>query len=170
MHTQTLTDFRSRLDGFSVGFLCTRMPEVGLTARPMRLLGHLKDDDRLWFASGLKSPKIADLSAYPEVCVTFQDGAKYASVSGTAEIVLAPDKAEALWDRRLRIWFPEGPRSEDLALVAVSIWSGELWDMHGIANSLRFAYQAGKAYLTGTALDPEKTGDHVRMQLQSAKA
>ncbi|MEZ6184495.1 MAG: pyridoxamine 5'-phosphate oxidase family protein [Planctomycetota bacterium] len=164
MRTLNPHDFRDELDGFSVGFLCTHIPDAGLTARPMRLLGKLEGDDRLWFATSLKSPKIADLSADPEVCVTFQDGARYATISGEAEIVISPDKAIELWSESLRIWFPDGARSEDLALVAVSPWSGELWDMSGVVRKLRFALAASRAYFTGEAVSDDAL-DHARMQL-----
>lgn len=167
--TLTPEEFLSELDAFSVGFLCTQISGAGLTARPMRLLKRLPDDGRIWFATRLDSPKIADLSACPGVCVTFQHGDRYAVLSGDAEVVLAPDKACDLWQESVRMWIPDGPRSEDFALVAVTPWSGELWDYSGVVRKLRFAIAAGRAYIKGESV-PEEVLGHARMNLAGAGA
>ena len=39
-----------------------------------------------------------------------------------------PKKVDELWSRRLRIWFPDGKKDPELALIRVRIDRAEVWD------------------------------------------
>lgn len=109
------------LGKYDTALLTTRGPDGHFHTRPMAVQARPFEDD-LWFATWMDSQKVADLEAEPHCGVSFYGGGRsstYVSISGMAEVVHDRKKIHELWDPSWKAWFPEGPDSEDLALIRV---------------------------------------------------
>jgi len=76
------------------------------------------------------SPKVGEIEADPRVLVTFQNGAQFVCVAGTARV--RRDRARLQWSESWRIWYPAGVDDPCLCLLAVQPSAGEYWDHAGI--------------------------------------
>jgi general stress protein 26 len=135
------------IKNFDNALLVTRLPNGGNHARPMAVAEIRKDGD-VFFATSLQSPKVAEIAAHPEVIVTFQSGSKFASISGTAEIVNDRALIDKLWSEVWKVWFPGGKSDPTLCLIRVDAREGEYWDNAG-AQGIKNAYKMAKAYMQG---------------------
>ena len=88
-------------------------------------------DGNLWFLSSRDSRKVAQLTANPRVGVALTSRDVWVSVSGTAEVLTDPDKAEELWSPQMEGWFPQGPRDDSVVVVKVTGETAEYWDTPG---------------------------------------
>jgi general stress protein 26 len=114
-----LDELRQLLDGMEIGFLTTLGAEGHYHSRPMQLQRHDRDGT-LWFATSAESHKCEDLRAHPRCCVVFLKRSRYASISGSAELIQDRALIRRMWTATWRGWFPEGPEQPDLALLKVS--------------------------------------------------
>jgi general stress protein 26 len=103
------------LEGFQTGMLTTRSPDGGVHVRPMRV-ARLKADQELIFATGLDTPKVAEIEKNNQVTVSFQGSADYAVLYGTANIRKDRELVEELWSEAWRVWFPGGKDDPNLFL------------------------------------------------------
>jgi len=101
-------------------------------SRPMALQEAEFDGD-LWFFAYDDSPKAVEIATHPQVNVAFSTKSNaWVSVSGRAEVVHDRAKAQQLWSRSLKAWFPDGLDTDGLALIKVAAESAEYWDApHG---------------------------------------
>ena len=93
----------------------TRNANGHLHSRPMTMQNTALDaDDSLWFFMSRKSHPVAELAAEPSVNVAYSPpgDACWISVTGTAQVVEAGDKAKSLWNASADAWFAGG-RSEE---------------------------------------------------------
>ncbi len=133
-----------------------------LHARPMSV-AELKPDADAYFATSLDSPKVAEIEADPYAMITFQDGSKYAVITGEARVVRDRALIEKLWSEAWRVWFPQGKDDPSLCLLKLEAREGEFWDNTG-AKGLRYLFEGAKAVLQGTR--PETDQDqHAKVQL-----
>jgi general stress protein 26 len=138
-HLHTLIrDFRSAM-------LTTRTDGGGLHVRPMAV-AKLKPDEELYFATGLSSPKVAEISKNPAVTVTFQSSSEFAVLDGKARVVKDRALINELWSEAWRVWFPGGKDDPNLCLLAVTPTSAEYWDNSG-AEGFKYLYEGLKAVL-----------------------
>lgn len=143
--------FQKVLESFSAAMLVTRDEEDELRGRPM-WIAKLEQDADLWFALRLDSPKVHDLIDRPSVAVVFQEGGRYASISGTATINRDERKIAELWQETWKPWFPGGQDDPQLGLLHVAATRGEYWDDSG-ARAMTLAIRAGYAYWQGEAVE-----------------
>ncbi|TCB97903.1 pyridoxamine 5'-phosphate oxidase [Micromonospora zingiberis] len=103
-----------------------------LVGRPM-LLQRTEFDGELWFFAYARSAVVRQLRVNPEVEVSFADPAEQVrvSLSGTARDDPDPARAQRLWQPGLVAWFPDGPRTAGLTLVAVHATAVRCWDHTG---------------------------------------
>lgn len=139
--------FQDLLNGFSSAMLVTKRPDGALRARPMNV-AKVESDADLWFVTELDSGKIAEIATNPTVCVTFQGGKEYLSVTGEAQVVTDRSMVDELWNEAWRVWFPDGKESPDLSLLHVQASEGGYWDNSGL-EGWTYLFKAGKAYLRG---------------------
>src|SRR5262249_49779719 len=103
----------------------------------------------VWLITDVFSPKVREIAKDARVSVSFASPSdeRYASISGTAELVRDRAKVERLWDPACKPWFPKGRNSPDLAALKVTIKKAEYWD----ATSSRMVKLFGfaKALATG---------------------
>jgi general stress protein 26 len=153
---QNLYDLAS---SFRNAMLVTRGLDGSLHARPMAV-AELEPDSDAYFSTSLESPKIAEIEANPEVLVTFQSRAEFATIQGRATVVRDPAQIDRLWSEDWRVWFPKGKDDPNLCLLKISANRGEYWDTSGL-EGLKFAFESVKARLAGQT--PQKS------EVQNAK-
>jgi general stress protein 26 len=139
--------FQDILDSFSVGMLITEGPDGSLTGRPMNVAA-IDSDASVWFCTQVHSPKAEDVQSHPDVLVVFQDGGRYLTLNGSAEINRSRSKINELWNESWKVWFPGGPSDPSLALLHVRATNGQYWD-NGWMQGLSYAIRAGQAYWSG---------------------
>ena len=156
MSTNPRQKFQDLLSGFSYGMLVTKTPDGELHARPMALAEIAANGD-LWFATGRDSRKVDEITADEHVCVTFQDGSHYLTVTGSAEPVHDRSRIDELWHEAWRIWYPQGKDDPNLVLLKVTAHTGEYWDNSSL-EGLKYLLEAGKALVTGAriSIDPDQ--------------
>ncbi len=123
-----------------IAMLTTVTEEGALWSRPITTQRARFDGD-LWLLTKLESPKARKVRQHRQVSLSFvrPEQNVYVSVSGTAELVSDPKKAEELWDPSYQCWFPGGPSDPHLALIRVSVERAEYWD----APALTWPFVAG---------------------------
>jgi len=131
---------RALLDDIRIVMLVTHSPEGGLHARPMQIVG--VEDSTLWFFTDVDSPKSMEIGREHDVLVAAScpERKEYVSVAGRARVVQDVAKQRELWTEDARPWFPDGARSEELALIAVTMRSAEYWDSKPTGGFLAFSY------------------------------
>lgn len=154
--------FQELLEDFSTAMLVTRTESGDLRCRPMTVADVSKDAEVL-FVTSIHDGKAEEIQNDPNVCVSLQKGQKYVSLSGTVEIVQDRERLRSMWNEAWKVWYPEGPTSDEITLLKVTATQGEFWDVSGL-NGMKYLYRAGKAYFTGER--PEMTSDmHEKVQL-----
>lgn len=120
-----------------------------LHSRPMSNNGEVDFDGDLWFFTYGSSHKANEVGRVSKVNVSFADikDQRYASVSGHAKIVRDRAKIEELWKPQLKIWFPQGVDTPDIALLKVSPKRAEYWD--GSQSIMAHAISVISALVTG---------------------
>ncbi|BCJ61115.1 pyridoxamine 5'-phosphate oxidase family protein [Micromonospora endophytica] len=100
-----------------------------LTGRPM-LLQQADFDGELWFFAHADSSLVRQLRVNPEVAVGFGMPQErcWVSLSGTARDEYQRDRADWLWQPGLSAWFPNGPETTGLTLIAVHVTATHLWE------------------------------------------
>jgi general stress protein 26 len=86
-------------------------------------------DGTLWFLTPKESPKLLDVDGYQHALISYTRplDRKFVSVSGRVRIVESPAQVRTLWNEALRVWFPDGPASSNIALVAIDVEVVKLW-------------------------------------------
>ncbi len=142
---------RSLIKDIGTAMMVTQGAGGGLSARPMQAAAQDEDGVTLWFFTRADTRKTQQIAEDAEVLLCYSDPRRqdYAVVHGQARVTRDPARQKALWSAATRVWFPKGPESEDLALVAVRMTGAEYWDSP--ASSVLFAYGYAKAVLTGEA-------------------
>ena len=153
------------LNDFRTGMLVTNSATGQPNARPMHI-SEITDETNIWFITNNESGKIDEIEADAAACFTAQGGSKFLTMSGAAEITRDDQKLDDLWSAPMKLWFPEGKSDPDIALIKFTPASGEYWDNSG-TKRLRFAYEASKAYFTGTEIDLEETGINAKVDFAS---
>ena len=122
-------------------------------SRPMALQDVEFDGD-LWFFTYSDSDLVAQISANPQVNVSFSDAKQHAwtSVSGAAQRTDDPAKAKELWNPLLKAWFPDGLDTPNLTLVKVHAESAEYWESAHSSKVITLIGYA-KAAVTGKTPD-----------------
>ena len=115
-----------------IAMLTTMTGDGRHVSRPMALQDVEFDGD-LWFFTYTDSDLVSQVTANPQVNVSFSDPKQQAwvSISGTASRVDDRAKAEELWNPMLKAWFPDGLDTPNLTLVKVHAESAEArsgWD------------------------------------------
>jgi general stress protein 26 len=103
---------------------CALATSEGGRAR-VRMIHPTWEGDRLWFATGTSSPKLAQLRSDPRVEIQYQVAPPdfvHVIASGSAEIVGDPAEKKRVWDLidyDLGEFWPGGPTDPEYTLVRV---------------------------------------------------
>jgi len=81
-----------------------------MRSRPMHAIPD-RDAGCVFFVTDTRGAKDDEIAAAPDVCLAFADigDNTYLSVTGTAEMIRHPGKAEELWSTEAQAWWPRGP-------------------------------------------------------------
>ncbi|WP_395403605.1 pyridoxamine 5'-phosphate oxidase family protein [Pseudoduganella sp. UC29_106] len=160
--TEELNDLRDKVKDVKYGMFTTADDMRALTSRPLTLQ-ELDDEGNMWFFVSDEEQFTRELLNNPLVNVSFTDvdDHLYVSVSGYAELMRDPAKAEELWNPMVQAWFPHGLDDPHLALLKFTIDTAEYWDT-GSSKMVTLLAMA-KAALTGQP--PRNIGEHHRMGL-----
>jgi general stress protein 26 len=141
---------REVMADFETAMLVTHGADGQPRARPLAIARaeHGEPDGVLYFPTSLSSPKVEEIAADPQVCVTMQDRRRFVSVSGMAQIRRERVLVESLWSDSWKVWFPEGKDDPLLCLVAVVPTAAEYWDMTG-GKGLAYLFEAARALVQG---------------------
>ncbi|MFI7023579.1 pyridoxamine 5'-phosphate oxidase family protein [Micromonospora sp. NPDC049900] len=129
----TVRDARRRITELiraaGVCTLTTTSLDGRLVGRPMTLQ-RADFDGELWFFAYAGSSTVRQLrvNAEVEVGVHDPDGQVWGAMSGTARDDYDPARAQRLWHPGLAAWFPDGPATSGLTLVAVHVTAARCWD------------------------------------------
>ena len=136
-----------------VAVLFTVAKDGTLDSRPMGCVQR-EFDGTLWFMTFRDSPKLLEIEANQNVLVSYARPSDYefVSLSGCARIADDRDQVHALWYEGLRVWFPDGPDSPNIALVAVDVETAKSWTKP--ASILSYAFYYLRARITGKAPVP----------------
>ncbi len=136
-----------------------------MRARPMAVV-QIEDAGDALFVTSLDSPKVDEIEMNPRVLLTFQGSWRFASLSGEAEIIRDPALVEKHWKEDWRLWFPEGKSDPRICFIRVHGSDAEYWDSAG-GNAVTFAFEAARAYLSGTEA---KRNDKLNAKVQVPKS
>lgn len=135
--------------------LVTIGEDGALDSRPMGCL-QSEFDGTLWFMTFKKSPKLLAIENNQHALVSYDRPSKFefVALSGRARIVDDRAKIHTLWNEGLRVWFPDGPDSADIALIAVDVETARAWTKP--ASILTYALLYLRARVTGKAPAPQQ--------------
>ncbi|MDB5412228.1 MAG: ral stress protein [Rubritepida sp.] len=152
---ETRIKVRDLLEKTRFVMLVTTDASGSMQSRPMTILAI--EDQTVWFFTDVNSPKTLEIGRDHEVLLASADpsGQSFVSATGTARVTQDVEKQKALWSEANRLWFPKGPESENLALIAVTLQGAEYWDSP--ASTALFAYGYVKAVVAGK---PPTTGEN----------
>jgi general stress protein 26 len=123
-----------------------------MRSRPMHAIPD-RDENVIYFITDTRGAKDDEIAAAPDVCLAFADigDNTYLSITGTAETVRDPEKAEELWSTEAQAWWPRGPRDPAVRVLRVVPEQAEYWDTRG--NSITVALKLVAARMTGKQPD-----------------
>lgn len=148
------------IDDASAAFFVTRGSSDGLHGRPMATAKVEDDLSAIWFACQKDSRVVAEVRADARVYLGFTNhtGSEWASINGTAAVVLDRAMIQALWNPMWKNWF-DGPDDPSIALLRVDPQDAEYWDSGSRAVMLlKMAFAA----VTGAKLSD---GEHERVEV-----
>jgi general stress protein 26 len=147
-----------------VAVLVTVGTDGSLDSRPMGCV-QKKFDSTVWFMTFNDMPKLLEIAEDQRALVSYAQPSKYefVALSGRARIVDDRAQVHALWNEALRVWFPGGPDSPNLTLIAVDVEEARTWTKP--ASMLTYAYYYLRARLTGQAPRFRQIGEFKSMRL-----
>ena len=83
---------------------------------PMKVISVDKENN-VWFATSLKSDKVAEFKENPRGGVACSNYEMSASLQGKVYIVVDKEEKKRMWNEGMRIYFPEGDQSSDYCLL-----------------------------------------------------
>jgi general stress protein 26 len=130
------------LVSFKTGMLVTRSQDQDLLhSRPMAI-ARVEPNCDLWFFTARTSAKVHEIENEEHVLVALQDeGSRYLSLNGTAELVSDRAKMRDLWKDSYQTWFPQGLDDPNLLLILIHSQQAEYWD-NKTGNGFKCTLQA----------------------------
>ncbi len=115
-----------------IAMLTTRDDDGSLRSRPMGTQSKGEFNGTLYFFTDINSHKTVEVGGHDDVNVAYSNPGshKYASLSGVARLSQDQAKLEQHWNPSLKIWFPQGLDSPNLALLSVEVSKAEFWDSY----------------------------------------
>jgi general stress protein 26 len=152
------------LKSFDTAMLVTRTHDGVMRARPLSLSDQ-HDQQQLYFATSVDSPKVGEIADDPGVLITLQDSKRYISITGTATITRERSLIDRLWREPWKVWFPAGKDDPALCLVVVRPTAAEYWDQSGL-KGIKYLFDMAKAYAKGTTPESGASSDNQKIQFR----
>lgn len=120
------------ISDIEIAMLTTRTADGSMVARPLQTL-NFDGGDELIFFTAAGSAKVKELSANPDVLLTYADPRRrsFLSVRGTASIDRDAATIDALWSPGQRVFFPEGKNDPRLVVLRVRLRDAAWWQPAG---------------------------------------
>jgi general stress protein 26 len=133
-----------------------------MRSRPMHAFPE-RDEGAIYFVTDTRGAKDDEIAAAPDVCLSFADigDNTFLSITGRAEMVRDPAKAEELWSSEAQAWWPRGPQDPAVRVLRVAPEQAEYWDTRG--NSIVVALKVMAARMTGRQPD---LGENKKVQVR----
>jgi general stress protein 26 len=120
----------------------------------------------LWFFTGRDTAKVHEIESNQQVLIVCQkDHTRYIALNGRASLVSDRARFQELWKETYRTWFPQGMEDPDLLLIQVRADEAEYWDNQAL-KAVRYAFEAAKAYATGSRPEAQEGEQHGRVTLR----
>jgi general stress protein 26 len=162
-HDIQIAKLRELVKEIDFCMLTTIAADGSLHSRPMSVNGEIEPNGDLWFFTYADSAKVNEVNRAEQVNVSFSEPNKqrYVSLSGTARTVRDRSKLQELWKPELKAWFPKELDEPDIALLKVTVETGEYWDAPAgwVAKTIGFV----KAATTGK---PANSGENEKINLK----
>ena len=142
-----------KIKDIRIAMMTTAEPDGSLHSRPM-FTHEPEADGTLWFFTEQDSKKIDEVKKDQHINLGYAkpEDNLYVAITGTANVVTDRAKIKELWSESLRGWFPKGQDDPNIALLKVTIDTGEFWDSPN--STLLRAYTYAKAVITGETYKP----------------
>lgn len=127
-----LATVRTLLDKAKYGFFISHGADGWCSTRYVQPICEWNGDELcIWVGTSASSRKIAEVRANNKITMAFGNDPAGANlmVYGTAEISRDPELCRKYWKPEWRLFFPEGPKSDDLIVVAIKPERIELMDL-----------------------------------------
>ena len=142
-----------------VGMLSTEDQDI-IRARPMQIV-QSAFDGTLFFITRKSDHKVTEIENQDEkVCVAFSDPQResYVSLSGRSKVVADDALVQKYWAPIVAPYFPEGPESDDLAILEIKCEIAEIWDKE--SSQMLSIFDLVRSNLKDTTPDP---GEHEKI-------
>ena len=143
--------------------LVTRNAEDHLHSCPMNTTETSIGAREIWFIGHKPSETVDNISKNSEVNLAYvsQDGEKYLSISGTAELVENKEKLDELWSITYNAYFEQGKDDPKVQLIKVVPHGAEYW---ANGNPISSAVKMAAAAVTDTAIE-KSLGENFSIKL-----
>jgi len=121
----------------NTALLVTVGKDGSFDSRPMGCV-QKEFDGTLLFLVSKKSPTPIRENQYVLVSYTRPSDREYVSLSGRARVVEDPTQVQSFWREALRVWFPDGPDSSKIALLAIDVEMARSWTEPASYNQYYF--------------------------------
>jgi general stress protein 26 len=128
-HEENVRKLRELIKGIEFAMLTTSEADGSLRSRPMATQ-QVEFDGDLYFFTKASAPKVGEVESDRHVCISYAapDEQRYVSMSGLARLLRDRAKMEEFWFPELEVWFPNGLKDPDLALLWISVTQAEYWE------------------------------------------
>lgn len=75
------------------------------------------EENNIWFATSLKSDKVAEFAENPRAGIACSNEEMSVSLQGKISIVEERKQKKRMWNEGMRIYFPDGTESKDYCLL-----------------------------------------------------
>ena len=117
--------------------------------RPMSTIPR-QDDATVYLLTDASTTAVADIEANSAVFLSYQGGGDHVSLTGTATVIRDTALVENLWTTGAKAFWPDGPKTPGIVVLAVRQMSAEYWDGHNpVVSAAKVVY----ALATGSEPD-----------------
>jgi general stress protein 26 len=146
------------LSTFETTMMVTHAPSGPFDCRPMHIAdSEIESGGPIWFISSTEGRKTREIGTDPKTLLTFQDGRRYLTIWGRAEIVDDRTRLARIWKPSYDRWAPSGTADPTIRLIKFVPHSAEYWDNSGDTPSTYFDAPATEP-LTVEDETPERHG------------
>ena len=144
------------IEGIEIAMLTTRTADGSMVSRPLQTLQFTGGEELVFFTAA-DSAKVEELTAHPEVLLSYADPKqrRFVSVRGTASIDRDAATIEALWTPVQQVFFPAGKTDPNLVLLRVRLRDAAWWQSAG-----SFAARTLDLVRGFISDEPEDLGEH----------
>ncbi|WP_028050443.1 pyridoxamine 5'-phosphate oxidase family protein [Cellulomonas sp. URHD0024] len=149
-HDDDLATVAKLIKDTRIAMLTTVGSDGALVSRPMGVQDVDFDGD-LWFFADEDSHKVHEIESGSPANAAFAGSTSWVSVSGEADVVRDLARIKELWGPTAEAWFPDGPETPGVVLIALRGRTAEYWQSPG--GRLTTVLSLVKAKVTGERYD-----------------